>query len=256
MTIKLNIIDFDIFAKKIGNYFNLKEKISSYFSLTLTFSYIIFSLIIFLIYIIKVIKRGECQIYEFTYSTEDVPEIKVNNELLYFAFGVEDPITINTVIDESIYSVKVEYLDMIKENNIWTQFYQKYLSVSRCKEKSFGLDYEKFFKNKNLSNSYCIDDIDLTLAGGVSYERLAYIKISVYPCVNKTENNFKCKSQKEIDYFLSSGYFSILTKDIGLSPSGKNNPTTPVIKDLYFSIGKSNLQQYVIKFDISEIQID
>ena len=61
-----------------------------------------------------------------------------------------------------------------------------------------------------MDNSYCIDNINLTLAGGVPYDRLAYIKMKVYPCVNKTENNFYCKPQEEIDYYLSAGYFSIL----------------------------------------------
>ena len=256
MITKLKLTDFDIFAKTIGNYYNLKEKISSNLSLVLTCTYIISSLMLLFIYVIKVIRRADYRVFESAYFSEKVPEIKINNDLLYFAFGVEDPITTNTFIDESIYNIKVEYLDIIRKNGIWSAIDQKSLSISKCNEKNFGLGYEKYFKNKHLNNSYCIDDINLTLAGGFSYDRLAYIIIKVYPCVNKTENNFKCKSQEEIDYYLSNGYFSILTKDKGLNPSDYNNPITPVFKDLYFTIGKYFLNQYILKFDITEIQTD
>ena len=256
MTTTIKLTDFDIFAKKIGNYYNSKEKISSYFSIALTCIYVLLSLVLFSIYTIKVMQRIDCRVYDSTYFAEQIPEIKINNDLLYFSFGVEDPITTNTIVDESIYNIKAEYFDTIKKNDIWTTVEHKKLSISKCNEKNFGLNYEKFFKNKHLNNSYCIDNINLTLAGGLSYDRLAYIKMGVYPCINKTENNFYCKSQKEIDYFLSAGFFSILTKDIGFNPSDNNNPTTPVLKDLYFSIGKYFMSQYVIKFDITEIQTD
>ena len=256
MITKLTLTDFDIFAKNIGNYYNLKEKISSYFSMTLTFVYIIFSLILLSIYLSRVIKRLDYRVYETTYFEDNIPEIKINNNLLYFAFGVEDPKTTNSIVDESIYNIKVEYFDKIKKNDTWVSIDRKNLSISKCNEENFGLGYKKFFKNKYLNDSYCIDDMNLTLAGSFAYERLSYIRMKVYPCVNKTENNFYCKSQEEIDYFLSNGYFSILTKDIGFNPSDYKNPTTPVLRDLYFSIGKFFITQYILYFDITEIQTD
>ena len=256
MTILQKITDFDIFAKKVGNYYNLKEKISSYSSFILTFAYIIFSLIIFFVYAIMVIKKIDYRINESIYFSEEIPEINVNNKLLYFAFGVEDPINTNTIVDESIYNIKVEYFDRIRKNGTWTSRNHKNLTISKCDEKNSGLFYEKFLKNKHSNDSYCINDFNLTLAGGVTYDRLAYIKIKVYPCVNKSENNFFCKSQKEIDYYLSTGIFSILTKDTGFNSSDINDPTTPIFKDLYFTIGKNFMNQYIIKFDITEIQTD
>ena len=85
----------------------------------------------------------------------------------------------------------------------------------------FGENYQHLFIKDELNNSYCLKDLNLnvTLAGEYKYERMTYIRIRIYPCVNSTENNNSCKSQEEIDNYMSSGYFSIILKDFGLNPS-------------------------------------
>ena len=58
---------------------------------------------------------------------------------------------------------------------------------------------------------------------------MAYIRLKIFPCVNTSENNNHCKSQEEIDYYLTSSYFSILIKDFGLNSSIYENPIIPTL---------------------------
>jgi len=99
-----------------------------------------------------------------------------------------------------------------------------------------------------LNNSYCVEDINLTLKGEFKYDRISYIRIGIYPCINTTENNNHCKSQEIIDANLSGAYFSLLAKDIGLDPSNYSNPIIPTFQDLYTTIDKSFFRDFILYF--------
>ena len=109
-----------------------------------------------------------------------------------------------------------------------------------------------------MNNSYCLKDFDynLTFAGGYKYEKMSYMRIKIFPCVNTTENNNHCKSREVIDYHLTSGYFSILIKDFGLNPSNFNVPILPTLQDLYTNIDKRILRNFIINFGVTEIHTD
>ena len=85
---------------------------------------------------------------------------------------------------------------------------------------------------------------------------MSYIRIKIFPCKNSTENNNHCKSQEEIDYYLSSGYFSILLKNFGLNPTNYSIPIIPTLKDLYTTVGKRFYTSYIINLGVTEIHTD
>ena len=85
---------------------------------------------------------------------------------------------------------------------------------------------------------------------------MSYIRIKIYPCKNNSENNYQCKPQEVIDNFLTSGYFSILLKDIGLNPSNYSYPVTPTLQDLYTTVDRRIYKNYILNFGITEIQTD
>jgi len=133
---------------------------------------------------------------------------------------------------------------------------RRVLEYEICKEEMFGENYKHLFIEGELNNSYCLKDYNLTLAGGYKYERMSYFRIKLYPCLNSTENNFKCKPQEEIDRYLKGGYFSILTKDIGLNPSNFTFPVLSTLQDLYTTIDKSIYRDYILYYGITEIHTD
>ena len=256
MNDKFSFIYYDIYSKRIGFFYNNHEKIGSYFGLFLTALYIIVTLILFLFLLIKTIQRQEMKVYDSTIYSKEMPIIDVNSSLIYFAFGLEDPTTANRFVDETIYNVKIAYFDRTKINGEFQTTDRKDLDYELCKEENFGENYKHLFMQGELNNSYCLKEYNLTLAGGYKYNRMSYFRIRLYPCINSTKNNYNCKPQSIIDNYFKGGYFSILSKDIGLNPSNYSFPVLPTLQDLYTTIDKNIYRDYILYYGITEIQTD
>ena len=258
MSSKFNYFFFDLYSKRAGCYFDNKEKIGSFFGLFLSFTYILASIVILVNYLITTIQRKEVKVYDSSIHAKEMPYININSNNLYFAFGIEDPINSLRYIDETIYYPQILFIDRIKINGQFVTITKKTLQYERCREENFGPNYQHLFISGELNNSYCLKDFNynLTFAGGYKYEKMSYMRIKIFPCVNTTENNNHCKSREVIDYHLTSGYFSILIKDFGLNPSNFNVPILPTLQDLYTNIDKRILRNFIINFGVTEIHTD
>ena len=258
MKSEINLLFFDIFSKKLGFFYKNQEKIGSYFGLILTFIYILTSLIIFIHHLIITFKRKEMRVYDTSIFAQEMPTINIDSNNLYFAFGIEDPISSNRYIDETIYYPQILFIDRVKIDGEFKTITKKSLDYERCKEENFGQNYQHLFLKGELNNSYCLKDFNynLTFAGGYKYEKMTYIRIKIFPCKNTTENNNHCKSQEIIDSYLTSGYFSILIKNFGLNPSNYSSPILPTLQDIYTSIDKRLYRNFNINFGITEVHTD
>ena len=258
MKTNINYIYFDMYSKKIGFYYNNHEKISSFFGFFLTILYILASLILFLYELILAFQRKNLKVYDTNIYSQEMPIIDIDIDQLYFAFGLEYPNSANRYIDESIYTVDITFLDRRKVNDEFITVNQQKLEIEKCKVENFGKNYQNLFVKDELNNSYCLKNFNysLTLAGSYKYERITYIRIVIYPCVNSTKNNFSCKPQEEIDKKLNSGYFSIVLKDFGLNPSNFSYPRIPTLQDLYTTIDRRLNKNYILNYGITEIHTD
>ena len=230
----LNYLDFDMYSKRIGLYYQKKERMGSKFGFILTILYVVASLSLFFIYTFDVIKHKTIRVHDSTIHPRDAPSIDLDTNSFYFAFGVETTTETTRFIDNTIYYPRVHFYYKIKEGDILKTIYEEELKVERCNETKFGEEYKKLLVSGELNNSHCVEDINLTLAGGAKYDKISYIRIGIYPCVNTTENNNHCKPQEIIDSYMSGAYFSVLAKDIGLNPSNYENPLIPTFLDLYY----------------------
>ena len=251
-----SILDFDIYSKRISFFFNKRDKIGTFFGLILTFLYLLITLILFLFYLIRTIKRIEVKTHESTIYSQGLPSIDINPHLLYFAFGLENPHLLTRFIDEQIYYPKVFFIKQQKEKGILVTKEIINLNVERCNIKKFGREYENQFTEGELNNSYCLQDFSLSLVGGSKYEQSSFIQIKVHPCVNNTRNNIICKPQNIIDSYLTSGYFSMTIKDIGLNPSNYSFPIIPTIQYLKTNVDITMCRESLIYLGITEIQTD
>ena len=252
----INFLYFDIYSKRITFFFNNREKISSYFGLFLTLTYIIVSLILFVFYFVSTIRRTEIKVYDSTEYAENTPSLEVDTSLIYFAFGVEDYKSSSRFIDETIYYPKVLYISRDKINGKFVTKINRELPYERCKEEKFGQNYKNFFYEGELNSSYCLQNFNLTLAGGFKYDKLSYIRLKIFPCVNTTENNNHCKPKEIINQYLSGAALSLIIKDVGLNPSNFSNPFLPTIQDLYTTIDKKYFRDFILYFGVTEIQSD
>ena len=254
----LKILDVDMYSKKIGLFYKNKEKISSYFGLTLTILYVCISLGIFIFYTSKILKHIDLTVNDSTIYLNEIPSVNLNNsDLLYFAFAVEIPSTAARFIDETIYTVKAIFYDSIKnENGTFEMKELRELQIEKCQQEKFGSDYQHLFTNGEFNNSYCLSQLDFDLTGGFIYENLSLIRLDIYPCKNSTNNSYHCKPQEVIDSFLAGGYFSILLKDIGLNPNNFSYPILPTLQDLYTTISSKFFRDLILYYEITEIKTD
>ncbi|MBR6837524.1 MAG: hypothetical protein IKM72_16195, partial [Oscillospiraceae bacterium] len=147
-------------------------------------------------------------------------------------------------------------INMEKENGSFVTKEKININTERCNVEKFGENYKNLFSKNELNNSYCLQDYNFTLAGGFKYDIFSYIRIKIFPCVNTTENNFHCKPQSIIDSYLSSTYFSMVIKDIGLNPLNYTFPIIPTIQNLYDTLDKSFYRDFLICMGITEVQTD
>ena len=258
MELRLNYSNFNIYSKKLGFYFKNQENVGSYLGLFLSLVFIIVSLSLFIAQIISISKRNELNVYDSTIYAQEMPSILVDKSQLYFAFGLEEPLTSNRFIDEGIYVPKVAFVEKVKVNDELVTVNTTQLPLERCNVENFGENYQHLFTQNELNNSYCLKNFTnkLNFAGGYKYEKFNYMRLRIYPCVNSSANNYSCKPQKEIDNYLASGYFSILIKDFGLNPSNYTHPVVPTFQDLYTTIDKKIYRNYILNFGITEVHTD
>ena len=257
MKLKDKLLYFDMYSKTSSFYYNNQEKIGSKFGLVLTIVHVFIALIIIIYYLLIAFQRSEMKEYESSTYAKDIPKINIDSNNLYFAFGLEDPATSNRYIDDTIYYPKILFIDKLKINEEF-QIIEKELEYDRCKEEDFGLNYQHFLNKGELNNSYCLKNFDynLTFSRGYKYEEMTYISIKIFPCKNDTNNNYHCKPQKVIDSYLTSGYFSILIKDLGLNPSNYSNPVIPTLQKLFTTIDRRLYKNFIINYGITEIDTD
>ena len=194
-------------------------------------------------------------IYDTRIYSQDIPIIEVNPNLIYFAFGIENNSS-KRFVDETIYFPKILFFDRIKINGNFQDIEKRELEYEICNIENFGENYKLLLSKNELSNSYCLKNFNLTLAGGLKYERMSYFQINLYPCLNSTENNNHCKSQEIIDQYLKGGNFSIISKDIGLNPTNYSFPILPIFQDLHTTIDKKIFRDFFLYYGLTEIQTD
>ena len=258
MASKFKYTKLDMYSKTIGFYYDNQEKIGSYFGLFLTIIYIFTLLILLFFEFIKVIQRSEFNVYDSTIYPQETPYIEIDINQLYFAFALEDPITNNRFIDERIYTAQIAFIDKQKIKDKFETINKKSLDFEKCNLENFGKEYQHLFMKEELSNSYCLKNFNYTLSFGGTYkhERFKYIRIRIFPCVNSTKNNFTCRSQNDIDYYMNSGYFSIVLKDFGLNPSNYSHPVIPTLQDIFTTIDRRIHKNLILNLGVTEIHTD
>ena len=252
----INIFDFDLYAKRISFFYKKRDEIGTAFGLFLTFLYVVLTLVIFILYLSKTIRRSDVKSQESTVYSQGLPSIDVNRKLFYFAFALENPLTQSRFIDEGIYYPKVYFIKQYKENGIFITKEKIDLKVERCGFVKFGEEYKGQFTEAELNNSYCLTDVNFTLVGGAKYEKSSFIEIKMHPCSNKTENNNHCKPQNIIDSHLNSGYFSMTIKDIGLDPLNYSFPVIPIIQNVKTNVDITMCRESLIYMGIAQIHTD
>ena len=248
-------INLDMFGKKISLFFNGNEIDGTTFGKIMTFIYIGLYIILFLVFTILVILKKNGNYYDSEINPKELPEIKLNRDLLYFGFSLRNAKTHDSYLDESIYYPKAYYKQAKRENNTWKWKIEE-IEIEKCKLEKFGKNYQNLFSNKPLDNLYCIKNLNQILKGHYIYDEYSLYSISIFPCINTTKNNNSCKSTKEIENKIENSLFTVEMESIGLNPKNFSYPAQPIAENLYTSIGNGFLREFHVFLEVIEVQTD
>ena len=195
--------------------FYVKNNPTYYTKFTLSISIIsILVIIFFIIYFGRNLLYKTNLSFFFTSITDLTPlELQLNSTNFVFSFSLQYENYTN-FINESIYFLEAYHIRNLynpKENKN-EQFYNR-IEIIKCDKFKFQV-IPDYFKDKDLSNLYCLNNSNLTLRGNYDTDDWQYIQIKFNYC----HNNSNCEDLEIIKEKLSGGYLGMFISDVSVQP--------------------------------------
>ncbi|EWS72548.1 transmembrane protein, putative (macronuclear) [Tetrahymena thermophila SB210] len=163
----------------------------------------------------------------------------ITRKTLNLAFGAQFPGNFSQFIDESIYTVNANQINMQKKYNQSSgEYYQEWntlpIGIHPCTSNDFeeqdSIDY--FNKLVGVQNMYCLDyeSQNLFIEGNFDQDQFGYIQIKFKICQGKPY----CKNTDEIQKALINSYIALYTNDVIVNPKNVN-PFSIISRDMYWS---------------------
>ena len=114
-----NFEDLDLFSKTPELYYKGRSQKSSLIGRIFTVIYAIIYAAYFIYKVIRMYLKIVVSFYETETFTGEIPSLALNNDLFYGGFALQDPITGNTFIDETIYYPVAMFRMGKKIDNEW-----------------------------------------------------------------------------------------------------------------------------------------
>ena len=245
----------DMFGKEATLYYKGNEKKSSCFGTVFSLIFIILYVSFLIFKIKRMINKEDVLFYDtFTYM-ERPPSIKISKDNFYGGFSLENPITYDPFIDESIYYPKAYFKRAHRVGDKFI-FDIKEVELERCKIENFGEKFQDKIIHHAINNLYCFKEVDEILEGHFSYGIYSFFYVEFFPCKNSSENNNACKPLEEIDYYLNNTFICFEMEDVQLTPENYHYPVLPRNKDIYFTVGKKLFQEIHVFFQLVYIETD
>ena len=237
---KINFLtEYDLFSKAPSFYIGGKDFYGTLFG--------------FLMSIIAVLAICTCSVYfvvemfdtknVMSYNSVENPQIPLSinftSDTFYFTIAIEDPNTYECIRDESIYNIKAYYKVATRQEDGGLNWEVTPVELEPCQLEKFPPTYKEIFAKRTLEQKYCIKNFNYTIEGTFLHDKYSFIMFDFYKCENTTENGNSCKSQNEIDYYLNGTFASIEFTDISLDPSNYSNPDSPILGEIYSTVGNS-----------------
>ena len=247
----------DLFGKEAKLFYRKEEQFNTNVGIISSLVYYLIYIGFFIYKLNRLTNHLDVTAYDTFKYISYKPSIELSNNIFYGGFALQNPKTYDSIVDESIYYAKAYYKKAVRkgDNNTW-DWEIKPLDIEICNITKFGKDFKSVFKNNTLNNLYCFKKINESFIGHFSFDNYSFFFLEFYPCRNSTENNNKCKTQEEIDFYLNSTFLSMAFEDVELSPDNYHHPVTPRNQDIYFKIGKKSFQEVHVFFQILNVETD
>ena len=247
---------FDKFGKDVNLYFENEEKIYSWTGFIFTLIYISIYILYIFYKLVRMLRKIDVVFYDSFSYIKDHPKIKLSKDNFYGGFALEDPNTYDPIVDDSIYEAKAVFRTGKRNGAKWIWEPDKPLDLEICKKEKFGEFFQDKFNKNSLDNLYCFTEMNESLFGHFSCDEYSFFYIQLFPCINSTENNNKCKPKEIIDYYLNGTFLCMEFEDVELNPQNYKIPVTSRNQDIYFKVGKKLFQEVHIYYQILEVETD
>ena len=240
---KFRLLDLlDFYSFKPFFYINGKKYYSTFFSVIISF--ICFSAIFaFIIYfLVDMFDKSNFTTVISTINPKDPLSINFTNEFFYFGMALEDPVTYDFVLNESIYTVNATYRRGARDSNGITQWEEYPVELESCKLEKFPTKYQDLFRKKNLKNMYCVKNFTYTIEGTFLHDVYSFLLFNFYQCKNTTYSQ-KCKSNKEIERYLNGTFTAMEFTDISIDPTNYLEPDIPIIGEGYSTVSNQSYRE-------------
>ena len=249
--------DMDLFSKDIDIYYKGKGQRTSLLGRIFTLLYIAIYIAIFLYKMIRMIKKLDVTFYQIDAYNGNIPSIQISNEIFYTTFALISPKTGLPYYDDTIYEIEVVFHSQIKKGLYMVDETEpEIMKIESCKVTNFGSNYQELFVNKQVELSQCVPKYDKLLRGHRTYDYYSYYEINFYPCVNSTENNYKCKDPMTLYSFLTKFGINFKMQDIELTPQNYENPIQYRVKELTLPASSNLLLSVYAYVQIVNIETD
>ncbi len=247
------LYEMDMFGKTPEFYFQGRPKKVTTIGVIFTFIYIALYIAYFIYKLVKMIQRVEVTYYDTYAFTGETPSIQLTSDNFYGGFGLLDP-NGSPFVNEQIYYATAIHWQGIKTDGVW-EWVPTNLPLEKCKLEKFGSKYQDIFKSKDLENMYCLENVDVSLAGYATSDIYSYFVVYLYPCVGQTSDGLPCLNEYVVN-LLKKNNFQFQMQDIELTPQDHKNPVQVREKDISGPVYSDLYQKIYAYLQITQIETD
>ena len=236
-------LDFHLFYKK-------EEKFYTIFDIILSLIFIVIFSLVSLLYFKDILYKTNFSIISNSIQLTGKEETKLdlsNSSLIFALFDYKGEQLDFNELYFSINLYKTE-INLVNNKSIRSQFN---LSLERCTNKTIPNQFKDLFNLRyNINELICVSqNQNLTIAGqyGDNFNLFDIIEFHVKKCENDTNNNF-CKSEEEINLYLSNTYFHIIYLNYFVDHYNSTYPINLLIKTDSFMTSLNNVKRYYYYF--------
>ena len=246
--------DIDMFGKTPEFYYKRRAKKTTLIGRIFTILYFITYIAFFIYKLVKMLQRVDVTFYDTFAFTGETPSIHLNSDNFYGGFGILGE-TGDPIVNPHIYYATATFWKGVKNNGLWS-WEDTNIPLETCKLEKFGKKYQDMFRDKDLDNMYCLSNTDFVLEGYATSETYSYFEVSLFPCIETTEDGLPCADYTIKQLFLKKNNFMFKMQDIELTPQDYKSPTQEIEKDISGPVYSDLKQQIYAYLQVTNIETD
>ncbi len=240
-------LDFNLLYRKEKTY-------STLFDVLLSLLYLSLLIIVSVIYFSDIFNYKEFSLVTNTIELNKENTINLSNTNFLFAISYYSGEFIN--FDPSYLSFKLLKMEfnIFNNSNEPINELQK-ITELKYEECSFSNKENLNPNNFNIEKGFCIsNNQNLIISGSFGDRIFGYTSIIAQfgKCINSSNSNITCKSNKEIEHYISNIMFNLIYNGYSIDHYNVNNPVKQLIQSDFFLPSLKTNKRYIYNFQPSE----